>query len=74
MSYFKQSGGNDSDSDSDTELKKKDEEDNEEENEEDEREGSRLDEEVWEFKKGNMRVSSDMPYEGNLSGDEDGDF
>jgi DNA-directed RNA polymerase I, II, and III subunit RPABC2 len=36
MSYFKQSGGNNSDSDSDSELKKKDiDEDNEEENEED---------------------------------------
>jgi len=55
-------------------TKKHEDQDNEDDEEEDEREGSRLDEEVWEFKKGSMRVSSDMPYEGDLSGDEDGDF
>ena len=33
-----------------------------------------MDSDVWEMKKGSMHVSSSMPYEGDLNGDEDGDF
>jgi hypothetical protein len=36
--------------------------------------GVGVNQDIWAFKKGNLRQSSELPYEGDLSGDEDGDF
>jgi hypothetical protein len=35
---------------------------------------NQIDLEAWKFEKGSMKVLKDIPYEGTLSGDEDGDF
>ena len=29
---------------------------------------------AWAFEKGQLKPSADLPYDGNLSGDEDGDY
>ncbi len=37
-------------------------------------EDGELDEQVWQFRKGQMSLAADLPFDGSLSGDEDGDF